>query len=164
MQSNYYSPDHGIELVKAGKYAFHTEDSTAYKIKLETFDEKLICKLSEIEMFPSQQQRMVHVVQKNSTFRELFTYGQRGVNLIFYFLIIIFPFRFRKLKEVGIVNRMRKIFHSEKLKCNRNVHSEDFTVEITAIYPLLILLGCGIVLSFVVLTFEVWITSRRHQH
>lgn len=64
-----------MELVKMGKYAFHAEDSTAYKIIRDTFDEKLICKLSEIEMFPPQQQRMVQIVQKNSTFRELFTYG-----------------------------------------------------------------------------------------
>lgn len=62
-----------MELVKMGKYAFHAEDSTAYKIIRDTFDEKLICKLSEIEMFPPQ--RMVQIVQKNSTYRELFTYG-----------------------------------------------------------------------------------------
>jgi glutamate receptor, ionotropic, invertebrate len=51
-QSNYFPPDHGMELVRMGKYAFHAEDSTAYKIIHDTFDEKLICKLSEIEMFP----------------------------------------------------------------------------------------------------------------
>lgn len=75
IQSNYFKPARGMELVKMGKYAFHAEDSTAYKIIRDTFDEKLICKLSEIEMFPPQQQRMVQIVQKNSTFRELFTYG-----------------------------------------------------------------------------------------
>lgn len=72
-QSNYFAAEHGMELVKSGVYAFHVEDSTAYKIIRETFDEKLICKLSEIEMFAPQ--RMVQILQKNSTFRELFTYG-----------------------------------------------------------------------------------------
>lgn len=75
MQSNYFQPEFGMELVKSGKFAFHVADSSAYKIIRETFDEKLICKLSEIEMFPPQQKRMLHIVQKNSTFRELFTYG-----------------------------------------------------------------------------------------
>ena len=75
IQSNYFKPARGMELVRMGKYAYHAEDSTAYKIIRDTFDEKLICKLSEIEMFPPQQQRTVQIVQKNSTFRELFTYG-----------------------------------------------------------------------------------------
>lgn len=63
------------------------------------------------------------------------------------------------------MSRKRKIFHSEKSKCARNVHLEDFTVEITAIYPLLILLFAGIILSFAVLAVEVWIVRRRsYQH
>lgn len=72
-QSNFFTPEHGMELVKSGSYAFHVEDSTAYEIIRRTFDEKIICKLIEIEMFPPQ--RMILPVQKNSTFRELFTYG-----------------------------------------------------------------------------------------
>jgi hypothetical protein len=71
---------------------------------------------------------------------------------------------FRRLKEVGITSRVRRIFHSEKLKCVRDVHLEDFTVDIAAIYPLLILLFCGIVLSFVVLVAEIWIFQRNRRH
>lgn len=62
------------------------------------------------------------------------------------------------------MSRMRKIFHSEKLKCVRNVRLEDFTDEITTIYPLLILLFCGIILSFGVLAVEVWIARKSYQH
>lgn len=54
------------------------------------------------------------------------------------------------------MSRMRKTFHSDKLKCVRSVHLEDFTVDITAIYPLLLLLFGGIVLSFGVLAVEIW--------
>jgi hypothetical protein len=73
MESNFFPADRGLDLVKSGSFAFFVEDSTAYKIIRDTFDEKVICELSEIEMFPPQ--RMVAIVQKNSTFRELFYYG-----------------------------------------------------------------------------------------
>lgn len=73
VQSNFFPPEEGIRLVKGGTFAFHIEDTNAYKLIRDTFDEKLICDLSEVLMFPPQ--RMVGIVQKNSTFRELFTYG-----------------------------------------------------------------------------------------
>lgn len=73
LQSNFLPFELGMDLVESGTFAFHVEDSTAYKIAQETFDEKIICELSEVLMFPPQ--RMVGIVQKNSTFRELFTYG-----------------------------------------------------------------------------------------
>lgn len=73
MQSNFLPPEHGLSLVKSGTFAFHIEDTSAYRIIRDTYDEKLICDLSEVLMFPPQ--RMLGIVQKNSTFRELFTYG-----------------------------------------------------------------------------------------
>lgn len=72
-ESNIFNAEDGVELIKTGAYAFHVEESTAYKIISRTFDEKLICKLSEIEAYRSD--RLYLSLQKNSTFREIFTYG-----------------------------------------------------------------------------------------
>lgn len=64
-----------MALVKRGGYAFHITDVTAYKIIRDEFSEKEICELTEIEMFPHREQNMVGVVQKNSPYRDVFTYG-----------------------------------------------------------------------------------------
>jgi len=73
IQSNFLDPQHGMDLVRSGTTAYFVEDSTAYKIAAETFDDKALCDLSEILMYPLQ--RTMHVVAKNSTMREVFTYG-----------------------------------------------------------------------------------------
>lgn len=63
----------GLAMVKKGGFAFHVDIATAYKIIRETFTEKEICELTEIQLFPPQ--RMVAIVQKRSPFRKLVTYG-----------------------------------------------------------------------------------------
>jgi len=72
-ESNIFNAEDGVELIKSGAYAFHVQESTAYGIISKTFDEKLICKLSEIEVY--RPERLYISLQKNSTFREIFTYG-----------------------------------------------------------------------------------------
>lgn len=63
----------------------------------------------------------------------------------------------RRLTETGIMDRQRKVFRTEKPKCIRNIQAADFTVDMTAIYPALILLFFGILLSFAVLAIEIGI-------
>lgn len=67
----------------------------------------------------------------------------------------LFMCRLRRLAENGIMDRQRKIFHTAKPKCIRNIQSSDFTVDMTAIYPALILLLFGMLLSFAVLAIEI---------
>lgn len=73
IESNIFNAEYGVELIKTGAYAFHVQESTAYERISETFDEKLICRLSEIEVF--RPDFLVISLQKNSTFRELYSYG-----------------------------------------------------------------------------------------
>lgn len=73
IEYNIFNPEYGMGLVKSATYAFHVTQSTAYEIIAKTFDERLICKLSEIEVYRPNQ--LVVNLQKNSTFRELYTYG-----------------------------------------------------------------------------------------
>jgi hypothetical protein len=70
---NYFTPEQGVELMRTQAFGFHVEEATAYKIIQETFDEKLICKLSEIEV--NRPVYTVGNVRKNSPFRELYTFG-----------------------------------------------------------------------------------------
>ncbi|KAG5677986.1 hypothetical protein PVAND_007698 [Polypedilum vanderplanki] len=136
----FYTPEYGMEMVRTKAFAFHIQEAAAYKIIRQTFDEKLICKLSEINTY--RPQVLVGGLQKNSTFRELFAYGTR------------------RLKEVGLMNRWRQIFRLPKPKCARNLQASDFQVDITAIYPLLILLSAGFSLGLMVLIVEFWVFHR----
>lgn len=55
------------------EFAFHVDVATAYKIIADTFSEKEICELAEIQLFPPQ--KMVNIVQKGSPLRKVITYG-----------------------------------------------------------------------------------------
>lgn len=89
--SKWYDPDYGLaKMKKGGKsspptarrndscfdlpgFAFHVDVATAYKIIVDTFTEKEICDLAEIQLFPPQ--KMVSIVQKGSPLRKVITYG-----------------------------------------------------------------------------------------
>ena len=102
---NIFNPEYGMGLVKSGTYAFHATECTAYKIISKTFDERLICKLSEIEVYRPNQ--LVVNLQKNSTFRELTLMGKHNYVIFFIKLLKICQIIFciRRLKEVGIMDR-----------------------------------------------------------
>ncbi|XP_070509108.1 ionotropic receptor 75a-like [Chironomus tepperi] len=136
-ETNIFQPEYGVKLIKSGSYAFHVQESTAYEIISKTFDENSICKLSEIEAY--RPTWLIVSLQKNSSFRELYTYG------------------LRRLKEVGIMHRWAKIFFLKKPKCERNLKVNDLSIDVTAIYPLLILLSFGYLMSFLVLLGEMYI-------
>lgn len=55
------------------EFAFHVDVATAYKIIADSFSEKEICELTEIQLFPPQ--KMVSIVQKGSPLRKMITYG-----------------------------------------------------------------------------------------
>ena len=54
-------------------FAFHVDVATAYKLISDTFTEREICDLKEIQLFPPQ--KMVSIVQKGSPLRKIITYG-----------------------------------------------------------------------------------------
>ena len=55
-------------------YAFHVDVATAYKIIQETFTEKEICELTEIQLFPPQH--TVNIVPKGSPIRKIICMGK----------------------------------------------------------------------------------------
>ncbi|XP_058835188.1 uncharacterized protein LOC131692250 isoform X1 [Topomyia yanbarensis] len=82
-ESHFLNATDGLKLVKAGGYAFHVAISAGYKIIRDSFSELEVCELTEIDMFPSSSQWMVAIVQKNSPYRDVITYGSAIREIVF---------------------------------------------------------------------------------
>ncbi|XP_058986382.1 uncharacterized protein LOC131806366 [Musca domestica] len=109
--SNWYEPEYGVAKIKKDvNFAFHVDVATAYKIMADTFTEKEICDLTEIQLFPPQ--KMVSIVQKGSPLRKPITYGLRRVT------------------EVGLMDYEHKIWHSPRPRCVKQLHTDDLRVGI----------------------------------
>ncbi|XP_049289343.1 ionotropic receptor 75a-like [Anopheles funestus] len=146
-ESHFLAAADGLQLVRNGGYAFHVAISAAYRIIRLTFSEREICELSEIDMFPVWSQWMVAIVQKNSPYRDVITYG------------------LRRLNEAGLMQRQRHIWQEPKPKCVRQIAPTDLIVGLDAVVSAFVLLCGGTVLSVCVLFVEV-VCHRieRHRH
>ncbi|XP_055610964.1 uncharacterized protein LOC129757700 [Uranotaenia lowii] len=136
-ESHFSNAAEGLRLVKSGGYAFHVAISAAYKIIRETFSEQDVCELTEIDMFPIYAQWMVAIVQKNSPYRDVITYG------------------LRRLNEAGIMDHQRKVWQEPKPKCVREMAPTDLIVGMDGVYSAFILLFAGSLLSGGLLLIEI---------
>ncbi|KAM7355250.1 ionotropic receptor 64a [Cochliomyia hominivorax] len=133
--SNWYDPDFGVAKIKKGRFAFHVDVATAYKIIADTFTEKEICDLTEIQLFPPQ--KMVSIVQKGSPLRKVITYGLRRVT------------------EVGLTDYQRKVWHSPKPRCVKQLHTDDLRVDMQTFTSALLVLIFGYAVSLLILSLEI---------
>ncbi|XP_065360298.1 uncharacterized protein Ir64a [Calliphora vicina] len=133
--SNWYDPDFGVGKIKKGRFAFHVDVATAYKIIADTFSEKEICDLTEIQLFPPQ--KMVSIVQKGSPLRKVITYGLRRVT------------------EVGLTDYQRKVWHSPKPRCVKQLHTDDLRVDMQTFSSALLVLIFGYAVSLLILSLEI---------
>ncbi|XP_023296637.2 uncharacterized protein LOC111679316 [Lucilia cuprina] len=133
--SNWYDPDFGVAKIKKGRFAFHVDVATAYKIIADTFSEKEICDLTEIQLFPPQ--KMVSIVQKGSPLRKVITYGLRRVT------------------EVGLTDYQRKVWHSPKPRCVKQLHTDDLRVDMQTFTSALLVLIFGYAVSLLILSLEI---------
>ncbi|KAF2895118.1 hypothetical protein ILUMI_11048, partial [Ignelater luminosus] len=69
---NYFSPEYGLKLVERGDFAYQVELNAGYTIISDTFSNRAICELGEVEMFPPRT--LLTVLQKNSPFRDMLNY------------------------------------------------------------------------------------------
>uniref|UniRef100_A0A182YKQ2 Ionotropic receptor 75a N-terminal domain-containing protein n=1 Tax=Anopheles stephensi TaxID=30069 RepID=A0A182YKQ2_ANOST len=146
-ESHFLPATDGLQLVREGGYAFHVAISAAYRIIRLTFSEREICELSEIDMFPVWSQWMVAIVQKNSPYRDVITYG------------------LRRLNEAGLMQRQRHVWQEPKPKCVRQIAPTDLIVGLDAVVSAFVLLCGGIVLSVCVLFAEILCHRiERHRH
>lgn len=133
MDQWYLIPE-GMAKVKKGGFAFHASVAGSYKIMTDTFTEKEICDLVEIEMFPPGI--MMSMVQKNSPYRKMVTYG------------------LRKATEVGLLHRQKLFWHARKPKCTHQIQSADLIVGIETLTSAFALLMFGFGLSISIFCFE----------
>ncbi|XP_049314438.1 uncharacterized protein LOC105224490 [Bactrocera dorsalis] len=133
--SNWYDPAYGVKRIRRGKFAFHVDVATAYKIIADTFSEKEICDLTEIQLFPPQ--KMVSIVQKGSPLRKVITYGLRRVT------------------ESGLMDYQRKVWHSPKPRCVKQIHTDDLRVDLQTFASALLVLIFGCAVSLLALSIEI---------
>ncbi|XP_053674074.1 ionotropic receptor 75a-like [Anopheles nili] len=136
-ESHFLPAADGLQLVREGGYAFHVAISAAYRIIRRTFGEREICELSEIDMFPVWSQWMVAIVQKNSPYRDVITYG------------------LRRLNEAGLMQRQRHVWQEPKPKCVRQIAPTDLIVGLDAVVSAFVLLLTGAALAIGVLVLEI---------
>ncbi|XP_055914710.1 uncharacterized protein LOC129947950 [Eupeodes corollae] len=132
--SNWHDPEYGVAKIKQGGYAFHVDVATAYKIISDTFTEKEICELSEIQLFPPQ--KMVNIVQKGSPLRKIITYG------------------LRRSTEAGLMDYQRKVWHSPKPRCVKQIRTDDLRVDMQTFTSAVFVLIFGFAASVLVLALE----------
>ncbi|CAH1113584.1 unnamed protein product [Psylliodes chrysocephalus] len=138
--SNFLTPQEGLDLVKEGGYAFHVELATAYPIIQSTFSERSMCELREVQMYRTQP--MHSNLQKYSPFRDMFdTCLQR-------------------LAEYGILDKEITFWHPNKPECVQSKDALNFHLGIEYFYPVLTLLLIGIVLSLIILILELYVNFK----
>lgn len=108
IEYHYTSLEEGMKMIKQGLFAFHVQDTMAYKVITDTFTEMEICDLTEINLIP--QYKMVMIVRKVSPFRKILAYSVR------------------RITEHGIMARERTFWRAPKPKCVRKIHKEDIQV------------------------------------
>uniref|UniRef100_A0A182M0W1 Ionotropic glutamate receptor C-terminal domain-containing protein n=1 Tax=Anopheles culicifacies TaxID=139723 RepID=A0A182M0W1_9DIPT len=132
----------GLELVKHGGYAFHCETSYGNTLIIETFTEREICELQQVELYP---QRPVHLPMiKGSPLRELFK-----VNL-------------QLLKESGLMAYHHSRNYIPKPKCNKQSNNHAEQIYLTDVRFAFLLLGAGMAASVAMLSWE--FAFERVQH
>ncbi|XP_069702817.1 ionotropic receptor 75a-like [Periplaneta americana] len=123
----------GVANIRKGLHAFQG-DADAYKFISDTMEEHEKCRFKEIVFFVTNS--LGYPVRKGSPYKELI--ARKG----------------RWLTEVGFTDFEYKRWYNQKPKCVDN--SQGFvSVRIQDFYPTLVVLAYGILLSFVVLFFEV---------
>uniref|UniRef100_A0A182QC46 Ionotropic glutamate receptor C-terminal domain-containing protein n=1 Tax=Anopheles farauti TaxID=69004 RepID=A0A182QC46_9DIPT len=130
----------GVELLREGHYAFHVEEGVCYKLISETFQEEEKCGLQELEYLKVIEP--YYAVRKNSSFGE-----HVRINLF-------------KLREFGIQGREHTLLYTKKPRCLGG--SSFIPVSIVDVWPALVTLGWGYLLTLAVLIGEqLWVRFRR---
>nr|AMM70645.1 ionotropic receptor 64a [Heliconius melpomene rosina] len=132
---NFFKPDHGMRLVKAGGFAYHIDSIIGYRIMRNTFTEREICDAHEIYLYPPQ--KMAVTLQKNSPYREHVVIG------------------IQKIYESGLMYRLKSVWDEPKPQCVHTPDSSVFSVSLREFSSVLIMLALGMVLSVSILFLEI---------
>lgn len=136
---NFYSVDEGLRRLQYEAFAFHVDLDYVFQRIIQTFNEKDICDLTMIYLYP--QQPMGNVFPKGSPFRYVMNYGVH------------------RARESGLFTREKNLWITETPVCTRQIQSEDLQVELFPLMPLYWLLLVGMGLSVAILLLEVCVNK-----
>nr|QXO34898.1 ionotropic receptor Ir75h2 [Anopheles arabiensis] len=124
----------GMQLVRQGGYAFHCETSYGNALIIETFTEREICELQQVQLYP---QRPVHLpLIKGSPLRELFK-----VNL-------------QLIKERGLLAYHHARYYTPRPKCNKQSSTHTEQIHLADVRFAFVLLAAGMATSAALLASE----------
>uniref|UniRef100_A0A0K8TUE7 Ionotropic Receptor n=1 Tax=Epiphyas postvittana TaxID=65032 RepID=A0A0K8TUE7_EPIPO len=121
----------GIEMVKAGGFAYHTEVYNANTRIAKTFTQSELCELGSLQSMEKSQ--LYASVPKNSPYKEFFNW-----NLF-------------RLHEAGIVSRIQRRTSSPEISCGG---SSPRALALGGAAPAFMLLAFGFFLSTIILLLE----------
>ncbi|XP_049869344.1 uncharacterized protein LOC126369094 [Pectinophora gossypiella] len=121
----------GIEMVKAGGYAYHTEVNTANMLISRKFTQSELCELGSLQSM--EKTLLFPTVQKNSPYKEFFTWS----------LI--------RLKERGIVSCIQHRMESTSVSCEG---SSPRALALGGAAPAFLLLAFGYLLATGIMLLE----------
>ncbi|KAJ9588871.1 hypothetical protein L9F63_017844 [Diploptera punctata] len=129
----YYHPAIGMAKIKTRMHAFQVDTTAAYKIMSETYEEYEKCGLQEIDLFPAPM--FTIAVTKGSPLRDYFSQ------------------RVRWYREVGLLDRLFKIWMPQKAKCESNAGG-FVSVSLVEFYPAMLVLQYGTMVAIGILIIE----------
>ncbi|XP_063703737.1 ionotropic receptor 75a-like [Culicoides brevitarsis] len=134
-----FSIEEGVTLVKKGNYAFYTYVDFAYDFMRNTFTFDELDDLQEIPFYPLDHRSMLYMaVEKHSPFKELIRVGNQ------------------KFAETGLRSYVTEKFTSKPPVGNlKNQMFKNAVVDLHAFSSILYMLVTGMILSFMILFFEV---------
>ncbi|KAI8435574.1 hypothetical protein MSG28_003851 [Choristoneura fumiferana] len=123
--------DEGIEMVKAGGFAYHTEVYNANSLISKTFSQSELCELGSLESM--EKTELYAAVPKDSPYKEFFNW-----NLL-------------RLFETGIISRIQRGTSSPEITCGG---SSPRALALGGAAPAFMLLAFGFFLSTTILLIE----------
>ncbi|XP_046744265.1 probable glutamate receptor [Diprion similis] len=127
------SMEEGVRRLRKGRFAFHAESGSAYKLVQETFQEEEKCGIEEIDYLHVLDPLLA--IQKRSPYLEIIKVGAL------------------KLRESGLQTRHIKRLYTKKPTCNG--HTSFVSVGLIDVYAAFATIGWGALLSLIVLLFEI---------
>ncbi|KAJ2948574.1 hypothetical protein O0L34_g7827 [Tuta absoluta] len=132
---NFYSLEQGMAMVKHGGFAFLVDNSIAYGVMRNTFNEPEVCEAHEVALYPPQN--MAAVVKKGSPYREHFAWG------------------LRKMYESGLMRRIKSIWDEPRPACVKTPDTDLISVSLREFATPLVALLCGMFIAVIILAGEV---------
>ncbi|XP_049876616.1 glutamate receptor-like [Pectinophora gossypiella] len=133
--NNFFSLEHGMMLVKQGGFAFLVDNSIAYGIMRNTFNEAELCEAHEVALYPPQN--MAAVVKKKSPYKEHFAYG------------------LRKMFESGLMRRIKSVWDEPKPACVHTPDTSLISVSVREFATPLVALLAGCLLATLIMALEI---------